>query len=133
MIKTTNPPKFGHRAESWVIDLLIANGNQVVPATEVDDRVHKVDFWLRWRQNQWLAIQFSVNKQAIVNGKGTDALKRGIVPSWLDGQELEEAVNGKPEIQKRLLTQFWKQVESIVAACPELPVRRPAVTALQSR
>ncbi len=132
MIKKTNPPKFGHLAENWVIDLLVANGNNVIPATEVEDKVHKVDFWVNWK-SRWLAIQFTVNKKEIVNGKGTDALRRGIVPSWLDGQELEEAANGQPAIQKRLLTQFWKQVDDIVAACPELPVRRPAVTALRSR
>jgi len=132
VIKTTNPPKFGHRAESWVIDLLVAAGYQVIPSTEADDKICKVDFWVAWN-NHWLAIQFLINRQAVVSQKGLDALHRGIVPSWLNGQELEEAVNGKPETQKRLLTQFWKQVESIVAACPELPVRRPAVTALWSR
>ena len=38
---------FGLKAEGWVIDLLEGAGYQVIRATEVDDKVRKVDFWVR--------------------------------------------------------------------------------------
>jgi len=127
---TTIATTFGLRAESWIVELLVANGYQAIHATAVDDKVHKVDFWVVWH-NRWLAIQFSIDRQKVVGRKGLDALARGVVPSWLDGQELERAVSGQLESRQRVLSQFWKQVEAIVASHPELPVRRPEATALQ--
>ncbi|MDI6603330.1 MAG: hypothetical protein QME57_04495 [Patescibacteria group bacterium] len=123
---------FGLRAEKWVVEMLVAAGYQVIPATEVEDKVHKVDFWVAW-QDSWLPIQFSVDRQAMVSWKGFDALRRGIVPSWLDGQELEQAVNGRPELQPRLVEQFWRQVEAVVAKYPECKLRAPVATALTGR
>ncbi len=121
---------FGLKAEGWIIELLVAEGYRVIRATEEDDKIHKVDFWVVWRKNRWLAIQFSINRDEMLNGKGLDALRRGICPSWLDGQELEKATNGHPELRPCLVAQFRGQAEAIVAAHPELVVRRPVVTAL---
>jgi hypothetical protein len=122
---------FGLKAESWIIEFLVAAGYQVIRSTELDDKVHKVDFWVSWR-NYWLAIQFSVNRQATVSWKGLDALHRGIIPSWLDGKELEQAANGRSDLRPRLVAQFWRQVEALVTARPELCARRPVVTALNN-
>ncbi len=123
--------KFGLQAEEWAVELLTSNGHQVIRATDVDDKIYKVDFWVAWN-GCWLAIQFSVDRRELVGQKGIDALHRGIVPSWLDGQELEVATNGSPNLRPKLLRQFWAQVEQIVAAYPQCKLRRPAVSALQN-
>ena len=123
---------FGLKAEGWIIEIMKVAGYRVTRSTELDDKVHKVDFWVS-RDNYWLAIQFSIDRQKVVNGKGKDALRRGIVPSWLDGQELEQAVNGHPELRSRLVAQFWRQADAIVAAYPQCKLRRPAVPALRER
>lgn len=122
---------FGLQAESWVIEFLVASGRQVIQSTEVEDRIHKVDFWIYWGKG-WLAIQFSIDRHAMVNGKGTDALRRGICPAWLDGQELKIAKKVR-ELQPHLVEQFVGQVKRLVAAYPELLVRRPVVTALNGK
>jgi hypothetical protein len=125
-----NCTSFGLRAEGWAVELLLSAGYQVIRATEEEDKVHKVDFWIVWEE-RYLAIQFSIDKREVVGRKGLDALKRGIVPSWLNGQELERAFNGQPGIRPRLVEQFRRQVEEIVTVFPDFKLRRPAVPTLR--
>jgi len=124
-------PTFGLKAEGWMVELLRKAGFQVLKGSLVEDRIYKIDFWVTWK-NGWLAIQFTIDKKEIISGKGLDALKKGICPSWVDAQELEEAAYGQSEYQKKVVEQFWRQVDGIVAAYPELLVRRAAAEALHS-
>ncbi len=124
---------FGLQAEEWLIDMLRGAGYEVKKSTWVEDREYKVDFWIkRSSDGKWLAIQFSVDLEATVSWKGKDALRRGIVPSWLNGNDLKKAAAGDQEINKKLLAQFWHQTDNILKAHPECSLRRPAVSALAS-
>jgi hypothetical protein len=123
---------FGLQAEGWIIQFLSEAGYQVKKSTVLDDKERKIDFWVQYKA-YWVAVQFTVDHDAIINGKGIDALKRGICPSWLNGQEMEKAIGNHPEVRQRLLTQFWNQVSRAVAARPELLVRNPTAVALKSQ
>lgn len=107
--------KFGLKAERWMVELLKRNGHQVIPATRVEDKAFHVDFWILWNRC-WIAIQFSVDKDAILTWKGRDALRHGIVPIWIDGQELEIAYSNGNGIG--LVKEFWTRIEKLLIAYP---------------
>lgn len=104
---------FGLRAEEWIAGFLQEAGYQCYQATRFEDHKLKIDFWVK-RKGQWLPIQFTINHQAIVSEKGIDALRRGVIPSWLEDEKLEEAANGWPQLRRQLVDQFWKQVDAVL-------------------
>lgn len=107
--------KFGLQAERWIEEILKRNGYETVHASWTEDIISKVDFWVKCDE-YWLPIQFSLDKNAIIGWKGIDALRRGIVPMWMDGQKLEVAYsNGNGA---GLVGEFWAQVEKILENFP---------------
>ena len=107
--------KFGLKAEEWMVELLDRNGTEVRRATRAEDEKFKIDFWVR-HDGSWLPIQFSVNRKAILNGKGMDSLQRGIIPMWMSGTELEVAFrNGNGQ---ELVKEFLARVEKILQNFP---------------
>ena len=124
--------QLGKQAEEWIISLLRATGSKVIRASKWEDKIHKVDFWVS-KESFWLAIQFTVNKKAIISDKGVDALHRHIVPSWIDCELLDRAVHREPELQPTLADKFWQQVESILKDYPECKVCEPNVNALNGK
>jgi hypothetical protein len=114
--------KFGLQAERWMEEILDRAGYEVRHATWREDRIFKVDFWVRL-DDYWIPIQFSLDKKAIVSWKGRDAIRKGIVPMWMDGKELLVAVeNGNGA---GLVKEFWTRVEKILAAFPVKRFREP--------
>ena len=106
--------KFGLRAEVWMISILENNGFSVAKASYKEDHVFKVDFWVLYNK-KWIPIQFSVNKKAILNEKGKDAIKRGVVPMWIDGDKLQAAFEKKDGIG--LVKKFWDRTKMILENC----------------
>lgn len=107
--------KFGLKAEEWMVELLSRNGTETRRATLKEDTVFKVDFWVRLN-GYWLPIQFSVDKEAIMSWKGKDALQRGVVPIWVDAQELEIAIANGNGIG--IVKEFWARVEKVLDIFP---------------
>lgn len=108
--------KFGLRAEKMAIDLLRAAGHRVQPGNCFEDKGLKIDFWV-WspKMARWLPIQFTVDKSAAVSWKGMDALKRGVIISWLPGEDLEVwAVRRGIDLQNELTTLFWNQIDGLL-------------------
>jgi len=103
--------KFGLRAEEWIISILKKEGFTVVKATHREDHFYKIDFWLEHNGN-WVAIQFSVDKEAIMSWKGKDAIRRGIIPMWVDGDELKRIAEGKNK-EEGLVKRFWDRLEKV--------------------
>lgn len=111
--------KFGLQAEGWMVELLKRNGVEVRRATRVEDRVFKVDFWVRYGR-YWLPIQFSLDRRAITSWKGLDSLRRGIIPMWMDGTEVEVAYsNGNGT---GIVKEFWSRLEKVLTS--SFPVKR---------
>lgn len=114
------------------MQLLKLAGYEARPSSQEEDEIHKVDFWVKVpRGEQWVAVQFSLDHGNMVSEKGRDALRRCIVPSCLNGQDLELAVSGNVELRTRLVLRFWEQVQATLGVYPHFAVRRPAVEALQ--
>jgi hypothetical protein len=132
-MSTTVCKPFGLQAEGYIIQLLKEAGYTTIKSTQYDDCNRKIDFWVEIKDGSWLGIQFTINKYAIINSKGIDALNRGLCPSWLDGQELYKAFNGHPELKKKLLGQFWIQVKKFVSVRPDLITPGPEAKNLKSR
>jgi hypothetical protein len=103
--------KFGLQAEEWIIAILQEEGFIVTKASYEEDHFYKVDFWIKDKEN-WIAVQFSVNREALTGWKGKDALRRGVVPMWIDGNKLKEAKEGHFE-KRSLVTAFWNCLEKI--------------------
>jgi len=109
--------KFGLRAEGWTIELLRRYGIDARKATYKEDIAFKVDLWIPIN-GYWIPIQLSVDKEAIMSWKGKEALKLGIVPMWIDGQELEIAIISGNGV--RIVKEFLIRVEKILATFPTL-------------
>jgi len=110
--------KFGLRAEEWFIAILKEEGYVVMKSTYSEDHFDKVDLWI-WYNGSYIAVQVSVDKEAIMSWKGKDALRRGIVPMWIDGDKLKAAFEGKKA--DGLTKTFWNRLEKIV---DNFPIRR---------
>ena len=106
---------FGQKAEWMILRLLVRAGYDAVHATRLEDREFKVDFWVRY-DGYWLPIQFSIDRRAITGWKGLDAIRRGVIPMWVDPQELEVAhANGNGA---GIVKEFWTRVEKILNSFP---------------
>ena len=117
---------FGHEAEEWAVELLLASGAEVRPGSYREDCILKVDFWVR-NCRRWLPVQFSVDRRRLCGEKGMDCLRRGVIPSYLPAEKLEEWASGRDSrLQKELVSQFWKQVEAVLAGFPKLRLLEPA-------
>ncbi len=104
----------GHWAEGAIVFLLNASGAQAVASTPDEDHRAKVDLWCRRQPTgSWIPIQLSTNRSAIAGSKGIDALKRGVVPNFVDGEILEIAVNDSA-IAQRVCRDFWSHVDQVV-------------------
>lgn len=124
--------KFGLRAQWWIVIILQAHGYCVRSerVNGIGDRIFKLDFWIA-REEYWVPVQFSINRREMLGEKGIDALRRRICPCYLNGEKLEEAVFfGNQALQKILVAELLKQIESFIAVYPEIVCRRPAVEAL---
>lgn len=107
----------GHWAEGALVSLLSSNGAEAFASTRKEDHVSKVDLWCRRPGEGWIPIQLSTDRAAIAREKGIDALHRGVVPSFVDGERLERAVNN-PAIASVLVREFWFRVDQVRAAFP---------------
>jgi antitoxin component YwqK of YwqJK toxin-antitoxin module len=114
--------KFGLQAEEWMIFILRNNGFSVEKATYKEDHIFKVDFWVLYNR-EWIPVQFSVNKMAILNEKGKDSIRRGIVPMWIDGDELQIAFQHKDGT--KLVQKFWSRTRKILKSCAIKRFRKP--------
>ena len=114
----------GKWCENAIIVLLTRYGAEVVPSTLYEDHRLKVDLWVRRsRREEFLPIQFTTNREAVVSEKGLDALRRGIIPSWIDPRAIEDAVAAKDG--HIVVSQFWRQVDAVLAGFRDLrPIRR---------
>jgi hypothetical protein len=106
--------KFGLKAEKWIISILKSNGFSVIKSSDIEDLIFKVDFWIQ-HDNYWIPVQFSVDKEAIISWKGTNSLRLGIVPMWIDGNKLRRAFEDEDGIE--LIKEFWNRVEQIIENC----------------
>ncbi len=105
----------GHWAEGAIVSILNSSGAQAVASTPEEDHRSKVDLWCRRQPvGSWIPIQLSTNRTAIVGPKGMDALRRGVVPNFVDGQTLEAAVDGDEAIRQRVVCDFWSHVDQVV-------------------
>lgn len=107
----------GLEAEGLVIQVLRRNGKNVEGATDEEDMFFKVDLWLLV-DGSWIPIQVSLDKKEIFGTKGKKVLDIGIVPMWIDAQELETAIEDGDGI--RLAEEFYTRVKKILAAFPKL-------------
>ena len=105
--------KFGLQAEEWIISILKKEGFVVVKATHREDHFYKIDFWVK-HNGSYLAIQFSVDKEAIMSWEGTESLQRGIIPMWIDGDKLKEIIEGEEKEEEGLVKRFWDRVGKVV-------------------
>jgi hypothetical protein len=110
--------RFGHQAEEWVIDLLQKSGVKVIASGESNDVISKIDFWAQDPEsNRWLPFQFTVDKMAAFGAKGLDALKRGVLISWLPDCELEEwAMSRNVRHGEELTEKFWSQAHRLMSS-----------------
>ncbi len=118
----------GHWAEGALVSLLNSMGYEAVASTPMEDHRFKVDLWCRRNEvESWFPIQLSTYRDAIAGQKGMDAIRRGVVPNFVDGEALERAVDGDANIRQRICRDFWARVDQIVAAfAPRLQrPRRP--------
>jgi len=104
--------KFGLQSERRIISILKEEGFMVVKATYEEDHFYKVDFWL-WHNGSWVAVQFSVDREAIMGRKGKDAVQRGIIPMWIDGDKLKKIAEGERGEKNGLIKKFWDRVEKV--------------------
>jgi hypothetical protein len=104
----------GKWCENAVCQVLASCGIEVHASTPHEDHRLKVDFWVRLEVGgALLPIQFTTNREAVVNGKGTDALARGVIPSWVSAEAIEAAAeSGNGSAVAR---QFRDQVDSVLA------------------
>lgn len=109
--------KFGLKAQELIVEILRRNGTEVEKATRVEDRILKIDFWVRLNK-YWIPVQFSIDKDAIVSWKGVEALRCGIVPMWINGQELEVAYSNGNGIG--IVNEFWTRVEGVLQNFPQV-------------
>ncbi|KKU85240.1 MAG: hypothetical protein A3I38_00035 [Candidatus Wildermuthbacteria bacterium RIFCSPLOWO2_02_FULL_47_10] len=113
----------GKWCENAIVALLARHGFEAVASTPYEDHRLKVDLWVRRsRKEQLLPIQFTTNREAVVSAKGVDALRRGIIPSWISPLELEAAVDNRDG--KAVVGQFWRQVDAVLAIRGFRPVGR---------
>ena len=103
----------GKWCENAMITLLNYHGSEAEPSTPYEDHVLKVDLWAhRSRREEFLPIQFTTNREAVVSAKGLDALQRGVIPSWIDPREIEDAVATNDG--HAVVAQFWRQVDAVL-------------------
>jgi hypothetical protein len=101
------------------------NGTEVRRASIEEDVIFKIDFWVRPNSNEvpfddkyWFAVQFSIDKEAIMRWKGLDAIEDGIIPMWIDGEEVRIAyLNGNGI---KLVIEFWNRFKKVLIACPTI-------------
>jgi len=113
---------FGLIAEGWTVEMLESAGYKIRRATYREDHVEKVDFWV-WSTEceKWIPVQFTLDRKAAVSWKGIDALRRGIVISWLDSDELRGwATSHSEKVANKLAGQFWGQLERVLQISPNL-------------
>lgn len=105
----------GKWCENAMIHLLRRNGSEADPSSPYEDHRLKIDLWVRRsRREDFLPIQFTTNREAVVGAKGLDALRRGVIPSWLDPQRIEDAVSSNDG--HAIVDQFWRQVDAVLAS-----------------
>lgn len=109
--------EYGIRAENWTFLILERNGCIIVKSSREEDCHYKVDFWIKYN-NTWFAIQFSIDWKEMISNKGKDALFRGVVPIWLNYNNLEKAINGNKKEECNLVKKFWESLKGIVNNYP---------------
>ena len=119
----------GKWCENAICKILRQCGVGVVDSTPQEDCLMKVDFWVRFDpRSQPLPIQFSTNRKLLTGEKGADALRRGVIPVWVDAKMVEQAVETGDG--SAVVNQFREYVRSVIQvfqpriiAFPRRPIR----------
>lgn len=118
---------FGLEIEDLIQELLRQCECQVVKATIHEDHVRKIDFWVysaeihcngEYANEDFLPIQFTIDRNAACGLKGRDALKQGIVIIFVDANDLLEWKNFsdttlKEVVKLRIYRSFCDSVKRI--------------------
>lgn len=131
---STYAREHGHDAEDWMVTILSEAGMAVRPGSHDEDTVLKVDFWVQHpRTGRWLPVQFTTSRRSVCTEKCMDALTRGVLISKLSYGTLEAWAMGRKELGKKILSQFWSQLDQILLVFPSIRLLEPSINGLGPR
>ncbi|OIO49724.1 MAG: hypothetical protein AUJ39_00540 [Parcubacteria group bacterium CG1_02_42_13] len=127
----------GHEAEDLIQMLLADCGCFVAKGTIHEDHKLKIDFWVFAQEakkinggDEYLPIQFTIDKNAACGTKGRDAIRNGIIIICIEVKELLEWKHSEDSslrdvVRWRIYREFWDMAEKIVKAFPYINLTKP--------
>jgi len=92
-------------AQEIFITVLNINNVSACKFTYWDKNCKKTCIWIKISKKRYVALELSLDK-SILGPKGVEAIHKGIVPMWVDRNELENAFvekKGEKMVEKTML------------------------------
>ncbi|MBI1839055.1 MAG: hypothetical protein HYR95_02055 [Candidatus Colwellbacteria bacterium] len=126
---------FGRKMEYLVQEALKFAGRKVVSATEEEDKRDGVDWWIECSPEEllmvlekrgYVAVQFTVNREATYSNKGCNAMDNGVMIVWVSDVDLkmwEKATNddARKALALKITDCFLNAIDSSINIMRHLP------------